>query len=196
MERSSASPGPYRPWFRRRPGAALAAAAVLFALVTAVRVAMGADATAGVSMLYVLPISLVALIGGRGAGLTASGVALVLLGLWVLVDDVDLSLVGWASRAVPLVLAGVLLGDAAERLRRAERERVVHAAHEILRRQAVEVNDTLVQGMAVSKWALEAGDPEAALRALDDTLRTGQELVSELVRRSERMELLRSAEEE
>ncbi len=49
-------------------------------------------------------------------------------------------------------------------------------------RDATEVNDTLVQGMAAAKWALESGRHESGLKTLDDTLRLGHQLVSELLR--------------
>lgn len=173
---------PYEPWFERSPGATLLGAAALFVVITAVRVALGDDATVGVTMLYLLPISLVALAWGRWAGLACGAVAITMLGLWVLVADVDLSPLGWASRAVPLMLTGYLLGDASDRLRRAEEERLVRDAQDLLRRQAVEINDTLVQGMAAAKWILEAGRLDEGIKALDNTLLTGQELVSQLIR--------------
>lgn len=173
---------PYEPWFDRSPGATLLGATALFVVITTLRVTLGDDATVGVTMLYVLPVSLVALAWGRWAGLVSGIVAITLLGLWVLVAEVDLSPLGWASRAVPLLLTGYLLGDASDRLRRAEEERVLRDAQDMLRRQAVEINDTLVQGMAAAKWILEAGRLEEGVKTLDDTLLTGQELVSELIR--------------
>lgn len=183
ITRTRLVPGePYEPWFDRSPGATLFSAVVLFVVITAVRVALGNDATVGVTMLYLLPVSLVALAWGRWAGLTCGAVAITMLGLWVLVAEVDLSALGWASRAVPLLLTGYLLGDASDRLRRAEEERLQRDAQDLLRRQAVEINDTLVQGMAAAKWILEAGRLDEGIKALDDTLLTGQELVSELIR--------------
>src|SRR5690606_36218346 len=122
------------------------------------------DATVGASILYVLPVGLAGLAWGRGDGIGAGMAAIVLIVLWVLVQDVELSATGWASRVVPLLLVGSLLGDASDRLHRAEEERLAHAAHELLRRQAVEVNDSLPQGMAAAKWALEAGRHEQGLK--------------------------------
>jgi hypothetical protein len=49
-------------------------------------------------------------------------------------------------------------------------------------RQAVEINDTLIQGMAAAKWALEVGQLESAAATLDQTIRLGQQLVSGLIR--------------
>lgn len=176
------SSGPYRPWFQRRPLVALVGTVLSFLVVTALRVGTGDDATLGLSMLYVVPVSLAGITWGRWAGLGAAVCAVALIGLWVLVEDVDLTATGWASRVLPLLLVGLLLGDASDRLHRAEQERLEHVAQDLLRRQAVELNDSLVQGMTAAKWALEAGRLEQGLEILEDTLLHGQRLVSVLIR--------------
>lgn len=181
----SRSAGPvYEPWFSRRPGLALLGIAVLFTTVMILRVVLGDDASVGVTLFYVVPISLAALTWGRRAGLIAVGVALTLLVLWVLVDDVHLTLLGWATRIVPMVLAGLLLGDTSDRLRRAERAHQQQMERELLHRQAVEVNDSLIQGMAAAKWAIEAGNHDLGLRTLEETIEAGQRMVSQLIRES------------
>lgn len=157
----------------------------MFVTVTAIRLAMGDDAAVAVSMLYTLPVSLVAMTWGRLAGVGAAVLAVALMGVWVLVANVDLSWVGWLSRAVPLVLIGFLLGDAGQRLGRAEHERVWAEEREQRHRQGVEINDSLIQGMAAAKWSLESGNLSAGLTILDDTIRRGQSLVSELIRDAE-----------
>lgn len=169
------------PWFRARPRAALAVAGLLFTAVLALRFAVE-DPVEAVSMLYVLPVSLVALAFGRRAGLAAGIVALGLVAFWVLVVGADLSVVGWVARLVPLVVLGWLLGDASDRLVAAETQRAALEAAAQRHRDATEVNDTLIQGMAAAKWALEAGRTEAGLRTLEDTLNLGHQLVSELLR--------------
>lgn len=169
------------PWFRARPQTALAVAALLFAAVLAVRL-FDQVASDAISMLYTLPVALVALAFGRNAGMIAGAVALVLVVVWVLVADVELSVLGWVSRGVPLVALGGLLGDASDRLSRAEEHRLALEAAAQRQRDATEVNDTLVQGMAAAKWALESGRLEAGLKTLDDTLRQGHDLVSQLLR--------------
>jgi hypothetical protein len=156
-------------------------AVLLFSGVLALRFADHA-ATDAISMLYTLPVALVALAFGRSAGMVAGATAVLLLGVWVLATGESLSILGWVSRAVPLVLLGALLGDASDRLTRAERHRLELEAAAQRQRDATEVNDTLVQGMAAAKWALESGRHESGLRTLDDTLRLGHELVSELLR--------------
>ena len=56
---------------------------------------------------------------------------------------------------------------------------------ELLHRQAVEINDSLLQGMAAAKWALEAGRADVGLERLSDAIVSGQQLVSGLIRDSE-----------
>lgn len=169
------------PWFVRRPALSLLVAGLLYVGVTALRFGRGHDLAAGISMLYVLPVSLVALTRGRAAGILAGLVATSLFLLWTQLEDVDLDALGYAARALPLLLVGYLLGDAADRLRRANAHRVEHEMTALRHRQAVEVNDLLVQGMAASKWSFEAGRIEAGLQTLDETIATGQHLVSRLI---------------
>lgn len=169
------------PWFRSRPRTALAVAALLFTVVVTVRFAVE-DPVEAVSMLYVLPVTLVALAFGRSAGLAAGVLALALVAVWVLISGADLSMIGWTARLVPFVLLGWLLGDASDRLEAAEARRAALEAAAQRHRDATEVNDTLIQGMAAAKWALESGRTDAGLQTLDETIRLGHELVSELLR--------------
>ena len=182
---STSAQAAYVPWFSRRPGLALAGVVAMFAGITAARFALGDDATVGITLFYMVPISLAALVWGRVPGLVASGVALVLLVMWVLVSGVDLTPLGWAARVVPIVLVGLLLGDASDRLQRAEQARLEQVERELLHRQAVEINDSLLQGMAAAKWALEAGRADVGLERLSDAIVSGQQLVSGLIRDSE-----------
>lgn len=173
---------PYRPWFLRHPRWAALGTLLLFVAITVARIALGPDTDEAVMVLYVIPIGLAGLAWGRWAGMGLALVAIVLMGLWVLVEDVGLSPVGWVSRVVPLLLTGLVLGDASERLHRAEEAQLRYEAQALQRQQAIEVNDHLVQGMAAAKWALEAGHHDAGLQALDRTLDSGQRLVSQLIR--------------
>ncbi len=169
------------PWFRARPRTALVVAALLFTVVLAVRFSVE-DPVEAVSMLYVLPVALVALAFGRRAGLAAGFVALGLVAFWVAVVGTELSVVGWVARLVPFVVLGWLLGDASDRLEAAESRRAALEAAAQRHRDATEVNDTLIQGMAAAKWALEAGRTESGLQTLGETIELGHQLVSELLR--------------
>jgi hypothetical protein len=48
-------------------------------------------------------------------------------------------------------------------------------------RQALEINDNIVQGLAVARMALESGDDKDTRRAIEDTLRRSQALISDLL---------------
>lgn len=172
---------PNEPWFRRHPRVALTLAGVLFAATFSLRMLVG-DAVDAYSMLYALPVALVAITCGLRAGLAAGLLAVGLIVAWVVVRDVPLSAMGWASRVVPLLLLGPLLGDASDRLRRADAERRRLEAAALLQREAIEINDSLVQGMVAAKWSLEATNVEAGVRILDDTIGQAQSLVSGLIR--------------
>jgi signal transduction histidine kinase len=159
-------------------------AGLLFATVFVLRLAYGSPVDV-VNLLYTLPVALLALAFGRLAGILAGLLAVALVVAWIVLNDVDLSALGWTSRVLPLLLLGGLLGDASDRLAvAAERERQLEAAAQ-RQRDAAEVNDTLVQGMAAAKWALEAGRHEAGLKTLDETLTLGHELVSKLLRETD-----------
>ena len=48
-------------------------------------------------------------------------------------------------------------------------------------RQAVEINDNIVQGLSVAKYALDQGHDEKSRRAVEDTLKHARELITELL---------------
>lgn len=173
-----------RPWFQRRPRLAVAVASALFALVLTLRLVSG-DPRDAISMLFVLPIALLAVTGGLRAGTLGGLVAVALVVIWASVTQTHLTTLGWTSRAVPLLLVGALLGDASDRLRRAELARSQLEAAALMHRQAIEINDSLIQGMVAAKWALEAGRTAAGLETLDETLLQGNKLVSTLLREAD-----------
>jgi hypothetical protein len=166
---------------RQRPVVVLVLAGALFLAVLTLRLVVG-DVEDAYSMFYVLPVALVATRFGIRAGAAASLVAIGLIVVWTVVRDVSLSPTGWASRAVPLLLLGVLLGEASDRTRRAEEGRRDAAAAALLHREAIEINDSLVQGMAAAKWSFEAGQTEVGLKTLNETITRAHELVSGLIR--------------
>jgi len=176
--------GTTMPWFRERPQWTISVAVALFAGVFALRLSMGSPEDV-INMLYGLPVALVALAFGRSAGVLAGLTAVMLVGAWALLEDVELSAFGWASRILPLLLLGGLLGDASDRLAAADaRQRSLEAATQ-RHRDATEVNDTLVQGMAAAKWAFEAGRTESGLKTLTETIEVGHQLVSKLMREAD-----------
>lgn len=175
-------PLPRPPWFQVHPVGALGVITALFGAVLAARV-WTTDAPADVvSVLYALPVALAAVTFGRLGGLAAGLLAVSLLVGWAVGLGVDLTWLGYAARIVPLVLLGVLLGHASERLAAAERSRHELAAAAQRHRDAAEISDSLLQGLSAAKWALEAERIEVALTTLEETLSTGQRLVAELLR--------------
>ena len=148
---------PQLPWFRDRARWAITVATALF----------------------------VAVAFGRSAGLTAGLLAVVLVITWAAVREVDLTLLGWVSRVVPLLLLGGLLGDASDQLAVAGVRQLALEAAEQRQREATEINETLIQGMAARKWALEAGRYNAGLSTLEETLEVGHNLVSKLLREAD-----------
>jgi hypothetical protein len=155
-------------------------AAALYAAVFGLRFTVeGTDEA--VSILYVLPITLLAFAFGRRGGLVAGCVGLSLFTVWAIGDDVSLSLFGWLSRVVPMLLLGVLVGGAADRQREfADMQRQLLTAR-LRARDAAEINDSIVQGLAVAKWSLEAGAYDRGLDVLTDTIQTAEDLVADLL---------------
>jgi diguanylate cyclase (GGDEF)-like protein/PAS domain S-box-containing protein len=88
----------------------------LFALVTALFALVHSPAD-GVGFLYVLPIGLVAVELGWRWGLAVAAVCFGSYLLWALTRDVDLSVVGYGTRAVVLFSSGGALGWVAARAR-------------------------------------------------------------------------------
>lgn len=172
------------PWFRAQPLWTLAVAGLLFVSVFVIHLTAG-DIPDAVNHLYTLPVSLIALAFGRRAGVGAGIAGVGLVSSWTLLAGGDHSVLGWGSQTVPLLLLGYLVGDASDRLEEADRRERAHDAVEQRHRHATEVNDTLVQGMAVAKWSLEAGRHESALKTLEETLDLGHQLVSNLMREAD-----------
>jgi hypothetical protein len=159
-------------------------AGALFAAVLTLRLLVG-DAGDAFSMLYALPVALLANAFGLRVGLVAGVGAVAHIVVWTLVDDVTLSPTGWTSRAVPLLLLGVLVGQAADQAGRAEEERRRLETSALLHQEAIEINDMLVQGLAAARLYFESGDVDTGRRILDETIAQARELVSGLIRRAE-----------
>lgn len=92
-------------------------------------------------------------------------------------QSVYLTPTGWASRVLPLLLLGLLLGHATDRERRAQEGHRKLEAAALLHREAIEINDSLIQGMAAAKWSFESGQVETGTRILDSTIADAHDLV-------------------
>lgn len=159
-------------------------AAALYVGIFVLRMTTGTPAEATM-LFFVLPISLIAVTFGMMWGLTGGLIAIGLMVVWAVTKHIDLTPVGWVTRALPMLLLGVLVGRAADRLRISEAARVALDAAAHWHRQAVEINDSIVQGLSAAKWALEAGRHDRALETVTETLDSAQALVSQLLREAE-----------
>lgn len=168
------------PWFWLHPSLAVAVAGVLALAITVLRWTVS-GVEDSVSMLYVLPVALVAITFGWRAGVAAGMGALGMLVVWVVITGEALTPLGWLSRATPLLLLGALVGSATERIRDANRveRRALEVA--LLQREAAEINDSVLQGMAATKWMLESGQVDDGIELLDTTMATAQQLVGRML---------------
>jgi len=186
----NAAPGPVPtprhrdPWFRQHPATALIVGVALYAAVLTLRLVAGSPMDA-FSMLYALPVALLASAFGLRGGALAGVGAVGLIALWAGAQHIALTPTGWTSRVVPLLLLGVLLGQATDQARRVEAERRQLEASALLHREAIEVNDLLVQGLAAARLYFEGGDVGTGRRILDETIAQARDLVSGLIRRAD-----------
>ena len=169
------------PWFVERPRLTTLTATGL-CLAAVGMAAAGGDAATGAPLLLCLPVALLATTFGMRGGIMGAAAAAALLAGWASIGWTALGPVGWLARTGPLVLLGLLLGDARDRLRRAENARVRLEEGERRHREAIQLNDTIVQSLSAAKWALEAGDLDGGLSIVDETLRQSNRMVSDLIR--------------
>jgi hypothetical protein len=94
----------------RRPRLALSVASALFALALTLRLVSG-DSRHAISMLFVLPVALLAVTRGRRAGILGGLVAVAMVAIGASVTQTHLTALGWTSRAVPLLLVSTLLRE-------------------------------------------------------------------------------------
>lgn len=73
-----------------------------------------------------------------------------------------------------------IVRDVSER-KAAEEARLNLERMRVSKKQALELNDAIVQGLAVAKMFLEAGDPDRGLAAVTNTLERAKSIVAELL---------------
>lgn len=89
----------------------------------------------------------------------------------------------WPSVAWAILGAGVALfylslrGSYASVLRGAQ----LFEDRKVRERQALEINDNIVQGLTVAKYALDQGKDDTSKRAVEDTLKKARTLITELL---------------
>jgi hypothetical protein len=169
------------PWFGLHRSWAAAVAGLLFVGVFVLRLVVDQPEDV-VSLFYVLPIALMAMTWGLRGGVIGAGTGVVLIVLWSAIDDVDISLLGWTTRVLTLVLLGTLLGLAADGLEAAHITERELLATQLREREAAEINDSIIQGLVAAKWLIESGEPDRGVVYLAESIERTQALVGDLLR--------------
>lgn len=143
-------------------------AGVLFAAVLALLFAVSDPVQAG-SVLFVVPIALLALSDGLRGGALGAVIASALLAGWVVTDDVELGVLGWMSRLTSFAVIGLLVGRYKDVARSYERRRLDE-------RYASELHDRVVQSLVVAGYQIRhGGDPSDAV---DTALEGAKDIIS------------------
>ncbi|HYN37092.1 MAG TPA: hypothetical protein VEV82_08980 [Actinomycetota bacterium] len=82
-----------------------------------------------------------------------------------------------AMDKTPKRLRGVAEREAAHSETAAERQ----LEKQLRQRQALEINDNIVQGLTVAKYAMDAGDLARAKEAVEQTLMSARHIVTDLL---------------
>jgi hypothetical protein len=170
------------PWPRLPRVAQTVPPLAVFAVVALLRESHGGSGS-GYAPLVLLPVLWFALYGTRSEVLvTVVGVA-VTLGAPLVADAGGYGAGEWRRAAFYVVLSFVI-GLTLNRLVRSlveeiEARRLAEAT--VSRLRAHEVNDDVVQGLAIAKLGLELGRPQEAKAAIDSALTAAQRVVEELV---------------
>jgi signal transduction histidine kinase len=99
-----------------RRAAVLLAAAVLFAVAFAARLAVH-DPDALLANFYIVPIAILAIEFGTPAGFAGAAFALGLVFAWSAIETIHVDFLGYASRTAAFVVTGVVVGSFSQRLR-------------------------------------------------------------------------------
>ena len=169
---------------QERPGQRLAViglAVVLFGLIFVLRLAVN-DPGALIANFYSVPIALLAVTFGVRAGLVGAAAAVVLTWMWSLINDVEVGLLGYTSRAGVAILVGVLVGYFAERLRadiarRQETERELALRADDLARSNQRLAQAVRRLDALATIARSAGTETDLRQALTRIVEQGRELL-------------------
>ncbi|HLW16832.1 MAG TPA: MASE1 domain-containing protein [Actinomycetota bacterium] len=82
-----------------------------------------------------------------------------------------------------IALTAFFLGATTAERNRAQSDEIAHRAREaeLNRKRALELNDEVVQGLSVAKYALESGETRTGKRAIDHTLEAARQIVRDLL---------------
>ena len=86
-----------------------------------------------------------------------------------------------------IALTAFFLGATTAERNRAQSDEIAFRTHEaeLNRRRALELNDEVVQGLSVAKYAFESGETRTGKRAIDHTLEAARQIVGDLLGASE-----------
>jgi signal transduction histidine kinase len=87
--------------------------------------------------------------------------------------------VSWLVTVITISVAGAFVGLLTTALRRVSAELAERRVREEREHRALEINDNIVQGLAVAKYALETGQLEAGTDAIDNTLDKARAIMSD-----------------
>jgi signal transduction histidine kinase len=123
---------------------AVPVAIVLFLAIAAARFTIDDPNAGSLTLLFSLPIALLAIAQGAGAGLAAAGLSIIVVAGWAMTEDVSIGAVDYVTRAVAFGTTGGVVGWFADRVRvnlRAlqEREEALAAVSAQLRDRAHEL---------------------------------------------------------
>jgi hypothetical protein len=157
----------------------LAIAFGLFASIFVLRLSV--DTSDGpITVLYVFPIALLGVVFGLRVGALAALLGVLLVVVWIALDDFSPSVVGWFGRIVPLLVIGLLVGNAADRLRGVSVSEQASFAARLGELEAAEVQHSIVRELIVAKAYLQGGQIEESLGALENGLAAAEALVADL----------------
>ncbi|HLM85621.1 MAG TPA: GAF domain-containing sensor histidine kinase [Solirubrobacteraceae bacterium] len=171
-----------RPPSQARRLAVLTAAAALFAITFAARLAIK-DPGALIANFYVVPIALIAIEFGARAGVAAAALAFGLVFAWAAIQTVDVGALGYTARGAALLVTGAVVGRFSERLRNdiAERQRVERSLS-LYADQLARANEQLGQSVerleAFAEIARAVGGETELERVLSLILAHGREIVT------------------
>jgi glucose-6-phosphate-specific signal transduction histidine kinase len=171
-------------WPQRRRRDAVAVAAALFIAVYVLRLVVD-DPRDATSVLYSIPIALLAVAFGVRGGLIGAAIGMALFAEWSATAHPGVPALGWIVRAAVMLLIGVVVGYACDEMARhglrAQEEHAHRLALEEQQRreiEALEINDSIIQAMVAAKWMVELGQADGAVGTLSDAIGVGQELVA------------------
>ena len=136
----------------------------------------------GFLFLLIAPIAIVAVEFAFAGGLIAACLAGVVAAIFKLSGEMEYTSVGLGVRILTFLIAGAGVGFLVEdrKKREAALAKLERQAEE--HREGLQLNDDVVQGLAVAKMALEMDEADRALVTLQKTLKRAQEIASQRLR--------------